>query len=157
MPLYRRRVYAVAIYTMARRSELAALTPGDVDLAHRTIGIAKQADRHNPGETKRTKTKLARTIDIEPHVLPLVERLVKAPEGREGRLWLTCRRQRIAPSSFAKTSGRLASVVANFTTTTRAARKSGSTTFATPGSRTWPCEATRPSRFNGAAGTPRSP
>ena len=86
VPMYRRRVYAFAIYTMARRSELAALTPADVDLAHRTIGIAKQVDRQKPGETKRTKTKLARTIDIEQHVLSLVERLVKTPEGREGRL-----------------------------------------------------------------------
>jgi hypothetical protein len=34
VPLYRRRVYAVAHYTMARRSELAALTAGDVDFAH---------------------------------------------------------------------------------------------------------------------------
>jgi hypothetical protein len=37
VPLYRRRVYAVAHYTMARRSELAALTAGDVDFAHETI------------------------------------------------------------------------------------------------------------------------
>ena len=86
VPLYRRRVYAMAVYTMGRRSELAALLASDVDLAHGTIDIAKQVDRKDASETKKTKTKRTRTIDIEANVLPLVKLLVACPEGREGRL-----------------------------------------------------------------------
>ena len=85
VPLYRRRVYALALYTAARRSELAGLTVTDVDLVNGTITISKQATRKGT-ETRPTKTRKARTIDIEPHVRALVELLCKHPEGREGRL-----------------------------------------------------------------------
>jgi integrase len=61
VPLYRRRVYAVALYTMARRSELAALTVGDVDFAHETITVSKQVDRKDKKRTKKTKTERSRT------------------------------------------------------------------------------------------------
>src|ERR1019366_1937945 len=37
VPLYRRQVYALAIYTKARASELEALTAADVDLTRGTI------------------------------------------------------------------------------------------------------------------------
>ena len=88
VPLYRRRVYALALYTAARASELEALTPGDVDLARMTITISKQADRASKGrkDTKATKTKRTRVVDIEPHVAPLVSLLVEHPEGKAGRL-----------------------------------------------------------------------
>jgi integrase len=88
VPLYRRQVYAIATYTKARSSELEALTVGDVDLIHGTITIEKQSDPKSKGRTatKATKTKRARTIDIEPNVRPLVEWLVKHPQGKGGRL-----------------------------------------------------------------------
>jgi integrase len=88
VPLYRRRCYAMAIYTKARSSELEALMPKDVDLVNGTITISKQVDRESKGRkgTRKTKTKSVRTIDIEPHLRPLVEDLVKHPTGKGGRL-----------------------------------------------------------------------
>ena len=88
VPLYRRHVYAMAVYTKARSSELEALTAADVDLARGTMTIARQADRTSKGrtETKATKTKRTRTVDIEPNLAPLVAWLVKHPEGKRGRL-----------------------------------------------------------------------
>lgn len=91
VPLYRRRVYALALYTQARRGELAAITVGDVDLEHGTITISKQVDRRAKASerktaTKKTKTRRTRTVDIEPNVYPLVAWLAKHPEGRGGRL-----------------------------------------------------------------------
>jgi integrase len=80
--------YALAVYSKARSSELESLTAADVDLAHGTITIARQADRASKGRkgTKQTKTRRVRTIDIEPNILPLVEWLVKHPDGKAGRL-----------------------------------------------------------------------
>jgi len=88
VPLYRRRAYALALYTAARASELEALTASDVDLARMTITVSKQADRTSKGRkgTKATKTKRARVVDVEPHLAPLVRLLVKHPEGKAGRL-----------------------------------------------------------------------
>ena len=84
VPLYRRKAYAMAVYTKTRAGELEALCAADVDLARQTITIEKQADRKSKGRagTKATKTRKVRTIDIEPNLLPLVELLVKAPEGK---------------------------------------------------------------------------
>jgi integrase len=88
VPLYRRQTYALAIYSKARSSELEALTSVDVDLPRKTVTISKQADRKSKGrkETKRTKTKLVRIVDIEPSLLPLVTWLASHPQGKHGRL-----------------------------------------------------------------------
>jgi integrase len=90
VPLYRRRTYAVAIYSMSRRSELAAITAGDVDLPHDTITVSKQVDRKakkaDAKATKKTKTRRTRTIDVERNLRPLIEQLVAHPEGKGGRL-----------------------------------------------------------------------
>jgi integrase len=88
VPLYRRQAYALAVYTKGRAGELEAIAVADVDLAHCSINVDKQTDRKSKGrlETKRTKTKKKRTIDIEPNVLPLVEALTKRPAGKRGRL-----------------------------------------------------------------------
>lgn len=89
VPLYRRRAYAGALYTKTRGGELGAIEQADVDLAHQTIAITKQIDRKSGKKktTKRTKTKRVRTIDIEPHLLPLIEHLMKHPDGKGGRLF----------------------------------------------------------------------
>jgi integrase len=71
---------------MARRSELAALTAGDVDFAHETISISKQVDRKKKTATKKTETRRTRTIDIEPNLLPLVVQLAKEARTPTGRL-----------------------------------------------------------------------
>ena len=88
VPVYRRQTYAMAVYTKARASELEALTAADVDLKHATITIAKQVDASSKGrkDTKQTKTRRVRTVDIEPHLSPLVEALVAHPQGKRGRL-----------------------------------------------------------------------
>jgi len=94
VPMYRRRSYAMAVYTKARSSELEALTKTDVDLVHGTITISKQVDRASKATetapartaTKQTKTKRVRTIDIEPNLRPLVEALIECPAGQGGRL-----------------------------------------------------------------------
>jgi integrase len=88
VPLYRRQTYAVVTYGKLRASEAEALKPEDVDLDHMTIRVTKQADRKTKERkgTKATKTKRMRTVDIEPHVLPLVRWLVKHPQGKGGRL-----------------------------------------------------------------------
>jgi integrase len=93
VPLYRRRVYAGSIYTMTRRSELAAVTAVDVDRKHGTISISKQVEKKKKDPnatskgTKKTKTGRSRSIDIEPALLPLIDLLLEAPEGRDGRLF----------------------------------------------------------------------
>jgi integrase len=94
VPLYRRRCYAMAVYTKARSSELEALTARDVDLQHGTITISKQVDRAASATktgrprlaTRQTKTGRVRTVDIEPNLRPLLEELVRHPSGRAGRL-----------------------------------------------------------------------
>ncbi len=83
VPLYRRRAYAVAIYLGGRSNELAALTAADIDLAHARISIAKQVDR-DTGDTRETKTRRARSFDIEPALLPLLRVLIE--ERGSGRL-----------------------------------------------------------------------
>lgn len=89
VPAWRRRVWAVATYTMTRRSELAALVAADVDFAHGAIRVSKQlARRPKRGEpdTKKTKTRRSRSVTIEPNVRRLLEYLVVRPDGRKGRL-----------------------------------------------------------------------
>jgi integrase len=81
VPPHWRVLYAVAVYTGARAGELAALSASDLDLAHRRMTIARQRDRIT-GELRLTKTKLARSFDIEEALVPLLEKLVaQRPEG----------------------------------------------------------------------------
>ena len=75
VPVYRRALYALAVYTGARVGELRALAAEDVDFEAMQITIAKQATRK--GELKgKTKTRRARTVRIEPALLPLLRVLV---------------------------------------------------------------------------------
>jgi integrase len=83
VPIYWRRMYAVAAYTGMRSNELAALRGTDVDLEHLKIDVSKQADRRT-GLAKPTKTRRVRSVDIEPHLLPLVAQLARA--AGEGKL-----------------------------------------------------------------------
>lgn len=66
IPLPRRWLYAVAIYTAARRSELARMTVEDIDFEHERITV------------RGTKTDAAkRDIPIERPLLPLLRKLTK--------------------------------------------------------------------------------
>ena len=82
IPLARRRCYAVAIYTAARQSELRGLRVRDVDFEAMQITISRQ--EVNGTEKQRTKTGRARVIQIEPHLVALLEVLVagKGPDDR---------------------------------------------------------------------------
>jgi hypothetical protein len=57
--------------------------PGARDHHDRQAGDRKTKGRTG---TKRTKTKRTRTVDIEPHLYPLVQALVEHPEGKGDRL-----------------------------------------------------------------------
>jgi len=82
VPLDRRHVYAVAIYTAARSNELAAISASSLDLAHGVITIAVQRDRKTDDDVS-TKTKFQRSFPIEWELLPLVALLARArPSGR---------------------------------------------------------------------------
>ncbi|GAC1557157.1 MAG: hypothetical protein NVS3B10_17200 [Polyangiales bacterium] len=86
VPVHWRVLYAVAIYTGARAGELAALAASDIDLAHRRRTIARQKDRIT-GELRLTKTKIARSFDVEEALVPLMTKLVELrPEGALLRL-----------------------------------------------------------------------
>lgn len=73
IPLERRRIYAFALYTAMRRSELERATAAHVNFEHQTIMVMG------------SKTDAAsRQIPIEPALLPLLKRLVK--EHKTGAL-----------------------------------------------------------------------
>lgn len=70
VPIERRRVYALAIYTGMRRSELERLQVADVDQAHGLITVRG---------TKTTAAK--RQIPIEPSLAPLLALLIASRES----------------------------------------------------------------------------
>lgn len=81
IPLHRRRVYALAIYTGMRQAELRALTARDVDLDAMQITVARQV--RDGVEKARTKAGRARVVAIEPNLAPLLRVLVSDhPVGR---------------------------------------------------------------------------
>ena len=83
IPLYRRRTYALAIYIGARANELAAITADDVDEVHARLSITKQVDRKS-GDDVKTKTRRARSFDLEPTIVPLLK--ILADEKKTGRV-----------------------------------------------------------------------
>lgn len=72
IPIARRRLYALAVYTGLRRGELAALRWEDVDLDAGNI-LVHRAEDFDTGEEKSTKTKQTRRVPIEPHLRPMLE------------------------------------------------------------------------------------
>jgi len=82
VPLYRRRVYVLAVYLAARSNEIAALTARDVDFEHGRFHVTKQVDRKTK-EARPTKTRRTRSPDIEAELVPLLRALTEAaPTGR---------------------------------------------------------------------------
>jgi integrase len=80
IPLEWRELHALAAYTYARPGELQVLEWSDVDLKDRKIRITRAWDYKND-RIKSTKTGEARTIPIEPQLLPLLERMRKRARG----------------------------------------------------------------------------
>lgn len=81
VPLERRQVYAVAIYTAMRQGELRALRVRDVDFEAMQITVTRQLK--NGREKARTKTGRARIVQIEPNLVPLLRVLVERKGGDE--------------------------------------------------------------------------
>ena len=84
IPVYRRRLYAVAACTALRIGELRGLHVEDVDLGAGQLHVVRQASRLKR-EKGRTKTGRARTIPIEPVLRPLLTELVRG-RGRAATL-----------------------------------------------------------------------
>jgi integrase len=81
IPIAWRELHAVAAYTYARPGELQVLEWSDVDLKDRKIRITRAWDYKND-RIKSTKTGEARTIPIEPHLLPLLIRMRWRARGK---------------------------------------------------------------------------
>jgi integrase len=86
VPLERRHVYALAIYTAMRQGELRALQVRDVDLESMQITVVRQVK--NGKEKDRTKTGRARIVQIEPHLVPLLEMLIAGKQPTDRVLWV---------------------------------------------------------------------
>jgi integrase len=86
VPVRRCALYAVAIYTAMRQSELRALTPEDLDFEALQIRVSKQAHTDREEARGRTKTGRAPFVHMEPNALPLLRWLSEHPLGPAGRL-----------------------------------------------------------------------
>jgi integrase len=77
IPLWRRRVYAFAVYSYMRVSEIAALLWDDVDAIRGTILVHQSVDRSGPRnvrpDEKGTKTQRSRRFNAEPEILPMLQ------------------------------------------------------------------------------------
>jgi integrase len=80
VPLRWRRLFALAVYTCARRAELAALECGSIDLVRNTLHLHQTTDRKGR-VLKRLKTKTSRRVALEPALRPLVAALVREAGG----------------------------------------------------------------------------
>ena len=87
VPLHWRVLYASALYTGLRQSELRALLVSDVDLENDLISLTKKVDRKT-GEVEHTKTMRAGYVPIEPALKPLLAALVEGRDATENLLWL---------------------------------------------------------------------
>jgi integrase len=76
--VFRRRWWAVLLYTGVRTGELVALRVGDVDTRHGVVWVARAFDRHNR-RYLAPKGGGARAVPIEPALAPL---LAAATAGR---------------------------------------------------------------------------
>ncbi|HEY3819657.1 MAG TPA: tyrosine-type recombinase/integrase [Polyangiaceae bacterium] len=76
-----REIHAIAAYTYLRPGELWVLSWDDVDLDDRCISVTKAWDFKNR-RIKSTKTGETRSLPIEPHLLPLLERMRGAADGK---------------------------------------------------------------------------
>ncbi|HEY2517660.1 MAG TPA: tyrosine-type recombinase/integrase [Polyangiaceae bacterium] len=88
VPLLRRRLYAFAVYTFTRASEIVPVDwDTDVDLEHNVILFHEGIDRvRNPDKVKTTKNGQARRIPIEVELRPLLEAMHEQAHGK-GRVF----------------------------------------------------------------------
>ena len=88
VPLLRRRLYAFAVYTFTRASEIVPVDwDTDVDLDHNVILFHEGVDRvRNPDKVKTTKNGHARRIPIEAELRPLLEAMHEKAKGK-GRVF----------------------------------------------------------------------
>jgi integrase len=88
VPLLRRRLYAFAVYTFTRASEIVPVDwDTDVDLEHDVILFHEGVDRcRTPDKVKSTKNGQARRIPIEPALRPLLGAMHDEVNGK-GRVF----------------------------------------------------------------------
>lgn len=89
VPLERRQVYAMALYTAMRQGELRGLRVSEVDLDAMQISVVRQT--RDGVEKERTKTGRARTVTIEPNLLPLLRVLMRGKKRDDVLLWVGAR------------------------------------------------------------------
>jgi integrase len=75
VPVERRQLYAIALYTGLRPNELRALTFDDVDTTARQISVSKAWDEQTKAPKAPKTAAGQRTVPIEPPLLPLLEAL----------------------------------------------------------------------------------
>jgi integrase len=82
VPVRWRRLFTLAVYTLMRAGELAALEWADVDLDHAIIHVHRSNDRVRRRGVKPTKSNVARRIPIDPALMPLLKALHDQSKGR---------------------------------------------------------------------------
>ena len=85
VPLLRRVVYAVAMWTGMRWGELQVLRPESVQLKGGYILVSRALNRLTK-EAKGTKNRRTRKVPIAPSLMPLMVGLVARPQGEGGLL-----------------------------------------------------------------------
>lgn len=95
VPLDRRQIYAVAMYTAMRQGELRAVRVRDVDLDVMQITVARTIK--NGREKQKTKTGRLRVVQIEPNLVPLL-RILMSGKNENDRLLLVRAHNRCAIS-----------------------------------------------------------
>ena len=88
VPLLRRQLYAFAVYTYSRASEIVPITwTADINLEHDTIHIHQAIDRvRTPDKMKPNKNLTPRRISIEPELRPLLY-VMSETAGAKGRVF----------------------------------------------------------------------
>jgi integrase len=82
VPLFRRRIYALAVYLGPRAGEIRALEWPDIHTEQGFIDVQRAVD-YDTGKIKTTKTGRGRRVPIEPELLPLLEAM-REEAGGEG-------------------------------------------------------------------------
>src|SRR5262249_21390038 len=102
VPLVRRRLYTVSLYTQTRIGEVRVLDCEDISIEHRFVKIVKAADRkkdedvrvaprtlprgmHKSGR-KKPKSNRSRTVTLEVNLAPLLFQMI-AERGGKGPLF----------------------------------------------------------------------
>lgn len=85
VPVYRRELYAVALYAGLRQSECRGLVAGDIDFDHGVINVRRQQKKRNAKGAKTKTSAGVRQVPIHPQLEPLLRALVTRAEVEHAR------------------------------------------------------------------------